>query len=101
MGLPVMPLRERVVEIEAALGTRPTERYRYGSGFRLGGRLVLTAASRGRDTCGRDYGAGPGQGAPSGAGWLTDWPVIRTRWIWRYSNCAMSSLSCRPRRWQW
>ena len=44
MGLPVVPLRERVVEIEAALRTGPAERYRYGSGFRLGGRLVLTAA---------------------------------------------------------
>ena len=44
MALPVVPLRERVVEIEAALGTGPAERYRYGSGFRLGGRLVLTAA---------------------------------------------------------
>ena len=44
MGLPVVPLRERVVEIEAALGTGSAERYRYGSGFRLGGRLVLTAA---------------------------------------------------------
>jgi WD40 repeat protein len=42
--LPVVPLRERVVEIEAALGTGLAERYRYGSGFRLGGRLVLTAA---------------------------------------------------------
>ena len=44
MALPVVPLRERVVEIEADLGTGPAERYRYGSGFRLGGRLVLTAA---------------------------------------------------------
>ena len=44
MALPVVPLRERVVEIEAALGTGLAERYRYGSGFRLGGRLVLTAA---------------------------------------------------------
>ena len=43
VGLPVVPLRERVVEIEADLGTGPAERYRYGSGFRLGGRLVLTA----------------------------------------------------------
>jgi Trypsin-like peptidase domain len=42
--LPVVPLRERVVEIEAALGTGLAGRYRYGSGFRLGGRLVLTAA---------------------------------------------------------
>jgi len=42
--LPVVPLRERVVEIEAALGTGSAGRYRYGSGFRLGGRLVLTAA---------------------------------------------------------
>ena len=42
--LPGVPLRERVVEIEAALGTGPAARYRYGSGFRLGGRLVLTAA---------------------------------------------------------
>jgi WD40 repeat protein len=40
----VVPLRERVVEIEAALGTGSAERYRYGSGFRLGGRFVLTAA---------------------------------------------------------
>ena len=44
VALPVVPLRERVVEIEAALGAGPGERYRYGSGFRLGGRLVLTAA---------------------------------------------------------
>ena len=44
VGLPVVPLRERVVEIEAALGTGRAERFRYGSGFRLGGRLVLTAA---------------------------------------------------------
>jgi hypothetical protein len=44
VGLPVVPLRERVVEIEAALGTELAGRYRYGSGFRLGGRLVLTAA---------------------------------------------------------
>ena len=42
MALPVVPLRERVVEIEAVLGTGPAARYRYGSGFRLGGRLVLT-----------------------------------------------------------
>jgi hypothetical protein len=42
--LPVVPPRERVVEIEAALGTGSAARYRYGSGFRLGGRLVLTAA---------------------------------------------------------
>jgi hypothetical protein len=42
--LPVVPLRERVVEVEAALGTGRAARYRYGSGFRLGGRLVLTAA---------------------------------------------------------
>ena len=42
--LPVVPLRERVVEIEAARGTGLAERYRYGSGFRPGGRLVLTAA---------------------------------------------------------
>ena len=40
----VVPLRERVVEIVAALGTGSAARYRYGSGFRLGGRLVLTAA---------------------------------------------------------
>ena len=44
MALPVVPLRERVVEIEVALGTGRAERYRYGSGFRLGGRRVLTAA---------------------------------------------------------
>ncbi len=44
MTLPVVPLRERVVEIEAAVGTGLAARYRYGSGFRLGGRLVLTAA---------------------------------------------------------
>jgi WD40 repeat protein len=44
VALPVVPLRERVVEIEAALGTGRAEQYRYGSGFRLGGRLVLTAA---------------------------------------------------------
>jgi WD40 repeat protein len=44
VGSLVVPLRERVVEIEAAFGTGPAQRYRYGSGFRLGGRLVLTAA---------------------------------------------------------
>ena len=44
VALPVVPLRERVVEIEAALRTGQAERYRYGSGYRLGGRLVLTAA---------------------------------------------------------
>jgi Trypsin-like peptidase domain len=44
VGLPVVPLRERVVEIEAACGNGSAEWYRYGSGFRLGGRLVLTAA---------------------------------------------------------
>ena len=44
MALPVVPLRERVVEIEATLGTGLAVRYRYGSGFRLGGRLILTAA---------------------------------------------------------
>jgi trypsin-like peptidase len=38
------PLRERVVAIRAARGTGQATRYRYGSGFRLGGRLVLTAA---------------------------------------------------------
>jgi WD40 repeat protein len=39
-----MPLAKRVVEVIAdrSVGARP--RYRYGSGFRLGGRLVLTAA---------------------------------------------------------
>ena len=40
----MVPLRERIVEIEAALESGRAERYRYGSGFRLGGRLVLTAA---------------------------------------------------------
>jgi len=40
----MIPLRGRLVEIEAALGTGSAERYRYGSGFRLGERLVLTAA---------------------------------------------------------
>ena len=44
VALLVVPLRERVVEIEAALGPGLAARYRYGSGFRLGGRLVLTAA---------------------------------------------------------
>ena len=44
VALPVVPLRDRVVEIEAALGSGSAGRYRYGSGFRLGGRLVLTAA---------------------------------------------------------
>ena len=42
VALPV-PLRERVVEVEVDLGSGRIERYRYGSGFRLGGRLVLTA----------------------------------------------------------
>ena len=44
VALPVVPLRERVVEIVLDLGPGLAERYRYGSGFRLGGRLVLTAA---------------------------------------------------------
>ena len=44
MVLPVAPPRERVVEIVVDLRPNLTERYRYGSGFRLGGRLVLTAA---------------------------------------------------------
>jgi Trypsin-like peptidase domain len=44
VALPVVPPQDRVVEIEAALGTGQAARYRYGSGFRLGGRLVLTAA---------------------------------------------------------
>ena len=44
MALPVVPLQERVVEIILDLGTGLAEQYRYGSGFRLGGRLVLTAA---------------------------------------------------------
>ena len=44
MALPVVPLRERVVEIVLDLGPGLAEQYRYGSGFRLGGRLVLTAA---------------------------------------------------------
>jgi hypothetical protein len=44
VALPVVPLRERMVEIEAALGTGSAAWYRYGSGFRVGGRLVLTAA---------------------------------------------------------
>ena len=39
-----MSLQERVVEIEVSLGTESAERYRYGSGFRLGRRFVLTAA---------------------------------------------------------
>jgi WD40 repeat protein len=43
-GLPLVPLRERVVEVVADFGTGAAVRYRYGSGFRLGGRLVLTAA---------------------------------------------------------
>ena len=44
VALPVVPLRERVVEVQASLGAERAQRYRYGSGFRLGGRLVLTAA---------------------------------------------------------
>ena len=44
VALLVVPPRERVVEIALDLGTGLAERYRYGSGFRLGGRLVLTAA---------------------------------------------------------
>ena len=43
MELPVVPLRERVVEITLDLGPGLAQRYRYGSGFRLGGWLVLTA----------------------------------------------------------
>jgi hypothetical protein len=39
-----VPLSARVVEIEASFGTGSAVRYQYGSGFRLGGRLVLTAA---------------------------------------------------------
>ena len=38
--MPVVPLRERVVEIVLDLGTGLAGRYRYGSGFRLGGRGV-------------------------------------------------------------
>ena len=44
MAMPVVPLRKRVVEVVLDLGPGSAERYRYGSGFRLGGRLVLTAA---------------------------------------------------------
>jgi WD40 repeat protein len=44
VALPVVPVRARVVEIEAILASGADARYRYGSGFRLGGRLVLTAA---------------------------------------------------------
>jgi WD40 repeat protein len=39
-----VPLRQRVVEIEADLGEGSNDRWRYGSGFVIGGRTVLTAA---------------------------------------------------------
>jgi Trypsin-like peptidase domain len=39
-----VPMRERVVEVEADLGNGATPRWRYGSGVLLGGRTVLTAA---------------------------------------------------------
>lgn len=44
VALPVVPLWERVVEIILDLGPGPAGRYRYGSGTRLGGWLVMTAA---------------------------------------------------------
>lgn len=39
-----VPLRARVVEVRADLGPDSQPRYRFGSGLRIGGRLVLTAA---------------------------------------------------------
>jgi len=43
-GAQVVPLRQRVVEVEAVFRTGPGKPYRYGSGFRVHKRLVLTAA---------------------------------------------------------
>ena len=42
--MPPVPLAARVVEVIADLGETAHPRFQYGSGFRLGGRLVLTAA---------------------------------------------------------
>ena len=42
--MPPVPVAARVVEVIADLGETARPRFRYGSGFRLGGRLVLTAA---------------------------------------------------------
>ena len=42
--MPPVPLAARVVEVIADLGAEVRPRFRYGSGYRLGGRLVLTAA---------------------------------------------------------
>ena len=39
-----VPVRERVVEVEADLGQGSSPRYRYGSGLLMGERQVLTAA---------------------------------------------------------
>ena len=39
-----VPVRQRVVEVEADLGEDSDPRYRYGSGLLVGGRTVLTAA---------------------------------------------------------
>jgi hypothetical protein len=39
-----MPLAERVVEVIAEFGSSEEPSYRYGSGCRVAGRVVLTAA---------------------------------------------------------
>lgn len=39
-----VPVRDRLVEVEAELGAGRADRWRYGSGMLLGGRQVLTAA---------------------------------------------------------
>jgi hypothetical protein len=39
-----VPLRERIVEVRGDRSERATPRFRYGSGFLVGGRTVLTAA---------------------------------------------------------
>ena len=44
MAPPGVPLHRRVVEVRVDLGAAHHPRYRFGSGYRLGGRLVLTAA---------------------------------------------------------
>jgi hypothetical protein len=82
VGTPVVPLRERVVEVEAALGTGSAERYRYGSGFRLGGRLVLTAAHVVAGDAAAGITCGARTRCPIRRGWWTGWPVPRRLRTW-------------------
>ena len=44
LAVMAVPVRQRVVEIEADLGEASSPRWRYGSGLLIGGRWVLTAA---------------------------------------------------------